>query len=262
MMADNYYKTNMKKESKQLQEELKRFRQINKYIDTLILEQDAPEEPAPGAVPPPPPGGDVPPPPGGDVPPPPGGDVPLDDVGGGAPPPPGGEGDVPPPPGGEGDVPPPPGGEEPLAGDVGGDGTEEIDITDLVNMTKSIKQDMDAKQSENSEVISKMDTIFSKLDDLESKLSNMDSIIDRIDQLGSKVEKMKEPTPVEKLEMRSLDSYPFNKNPEQFFQEKRGEMERSGKNYYEIKPEEISNYSKDILRNSFNPERSNEDFNY
>jgi len=222
---------------KQLQEELKRYKQINRYAKTLMMEQDVPEDPAaPGAVPP---AGDVPPPP-------PGGDVP--------PPPEAGAGEDP-----TLDVPPPAGddaGAMPPTDDVSGeaDSTEEIDITDLVNMTKSIKKDMENKQSDNVNVVAKMDDIFTKLDDLESKLADMDSIIDRIDQLGSKVEAMKEPTPVEKLEMRSLDSYPFNKNPEQFFQEKRGEMERSGKNTYELKPSEVTNYSKDLIKQSFNPE--------
>jgi hypothetical protein len=234
---------------KQLKEELKRFNQINRYAKKMITEQDAPEDPAaPGAVPP---AGDVPPPPtGGEIPPPPegGADPALD---------------VPPPP--EGDL-----GAD-MGADVGAptddvsgemDSTEEIDITDLVNMTKSIKKDMENKSSDNVNVIAKMDDIFTKLDDLESKLADMDSIIDRIDQLGSKVEQMKEPTPVEKLEMRSLDSYPFNKNPEQFFQEKRGEMERSGKNTYELKGNNVPSYSKDQIKQTFNPEGNKDEFRY
>lgn len=231
---------------KKLQEQLNRFNQINRYAKKMILEQDAPaEDPALGAVPPPP-GGEVPPPPGGEVPPPPGGEVP--------PPPEGGE--VPPPPGEDAPI------DDSMPSDEGMDTTEEMDITDLVNMTKSIKRDMELKQGDNSEAITKMDDIFSKLDDLERKLTGMDSIISRIDELGSKVEKMKEPTPVEKLEMRSLDSYPFNKNPEQFFNEKRGEMERSGKNEYQIKPQDINNYSKQSIAKTFNPEGSQDDFRY
>lgn len=229
---------------KKLQEELKRFNQINKYAKKMIMEQDVPEDPAaaaPGAVPP---AGDVP---AGDVPAaPPTGDAPA------MPP----TGDAPA--GGE----PPVGGEAPIGEvPVEGDETEEMDITDLVNMTKSIKRDMENKQTDNMDVINKMDDIFGKLDDLESKLANMDSIIDRIDQIGAKVEQMKEPTPVEKLEMRSLDSYPFNKKPEQFFQEKRGEMERTGKNY-EIKPDEASNYSKETIMKTFNPEINDENVRF
>lgn len=237
---------------KLLQEELRRYNQINRYAKKMIMEQDVPEEPAAGAVPP---AGDVPPPPGGDVPPPPGGDVP--------PPPADAGGDMdleapsPTDAGADAEVPPP---TDDVSGEM--DTTEEIDITDLVNMTKSIKKDMENKQSDNINVVAKMDDIFVKLDDLESKLADMDSIIDRIDQLGSKIEQMKEPTPVEKLEMRSLDSYPFNKKPEQFFQEKRGDMERSGKNNYEIKPSDVTNYSKEEIKQSFNPTGNSDQFTY
>lgn len=226
---------------KQLQEELKRYNQINRYAKKMIVEQDVPEEPAAGAVPP---AGDVPPPPG-DVPPPPPGDAGAD---AGL--------EVPPPADAGADAPP----TDDVSGEM--DTTEEIDITDLVNMTKSIKKDMENKQSDNVNVVAKMDDIFTKLDDLESKLADMDSIIDRIDQLGAKVEQMKEPSPVEKLEMRSLDSYPFNKKPEQFFQEKRGEMERSGKNTYEVKPSDITNYSKEEIKQSFNPSGNSDEFTY
>lgn len=203
-----------------LYEELLRYRAINDYNygKKQLSEQDVP----------PPPGGDVPPPPGGELPPPPGGDVPP-------------AGDVAAAPGGDVGTPTP-------------DNTEEIDITDLVNMTKNIKKDIDKNKDEHSNVISKMDDVFSKLNDLEGKLSQMDSLLSKIDQLSSKVETMKEPTPVEKLEMRSLDSYPFNQNPQQFFVQKQDQMKASGKNEYILTKDEIQNYSKDDIKKSFNPE--------
>ena len=136
--------------------------------------------------------------------------------------------------------------------------TEEIDITDLVNMTKSIKKDVDDSKSKNLGVNQKMDSVFTKLTDLEQKLSQMDSVIDRIDQLGTKIDSMKEKTPEEKLELRSLDSYPFNQNPQEFFNQKQGEMRASGKNDYVITKQDINDYSKDIIKNSFNDEEENE----
>jgi hypothetical protein len=206
---------------KQIQEELKRFNQIYKY-KFIINEQEVP--------PPPPPSGDVPPPPGGEIP----------------PPPP--SGDVPPPPGGE--VPPPPSGAAPIPES----NTEEVDITDLVNMTKSIKKDIDDNRQNNDNVMGQMDAVFTKLDDLENKLSQMDSVIAKIDELGSKVQEMKPKSPEEKLELRSLDSYPFNQNPQQFFANKQGEMRQTGKNEYVLTKDEVENYSKDTIRNTFNPE--------
>lgn len=205
-----------------LQEELDRFNAINKYAKKMIVEQDAP--------PPPPPMGDVPPPPGGEM----------------APPPPGG------------DVPPPPPGE----GDMGGEETEEIDITDLVNMTKNIKKEIDDNKQDNTSVLNKMEDVFTKLSDLETKLQNMDSIIDRIDSLSSEVKNMKPDTPQEKLEMRSLDSYPFNQKPNEFFSKKQEEMKLSGKNEYVLTKNDIDDFTKETIRNTFNPNAEENEVRY
>jgi len=217
-----------------IKEELKRFNQLYKY-NYIINEQD---------VPPPPPVGDIPPPPGGDIPPPPGGDIP-------------------PPPGG--DVPPPPDGAPPMADSAAPlpeSDTEELDITDLVNITKNIKKDLEAKKDENNEVISKMDNVFTKLDDLEKKLASMDNLLSRIDELGAKIDTMKPKTPEEKLEMRSLDSYPFNQNPQQFFAGKQDVMRQSGKNEYVLTKDEVENYSKDEIRDTFNPNYDDDEYKF
>ncbi len=131
--------------------------------------------------------------------------------------------------------------------------TEEVDVTDLVNMTKNIKNELESSKMEHDGVIQKMDTVFSKLDDLESKLTNMDAILSKIDELGTKVQEMKPPTPEEKLEMRSLDSYPFSQKPQEFFTHKQEEMRASGKNEYVLTKNEVENYSKEHLIQSFNP---------
>jgi hypothetical protein len=130
--------------------------------------------------------------------------------------------------------------------------TEEIDITDLVNMTKSIKKELEEKETNQNEVDTKMNDVFTKLNDLEVKLAEMDTLMSKIDELGTKIETMKPPTPVEKLEMRSLDSYPFNENPQQFFAKKEDEMKASGKNEYELTKSEIQDYSPNEIRQSFN----------
>ena len=228
---------------KKLLEEVKRFNAINKYGKKMIMEQDAPPPPPAedlaGDVPPPPPAGDmgaptdVPPPPaddamGGDVPPPPGdemGATPMDDAG------------------------------------MGGD-TEEIDITDLVNMTKNIKNDLENNKQDNSAVINKMDDVFTKLNDLESKLAQMDQVMAKIDQLGATVEANKPKTEVEKLEMRSLDSYPFNEKPQEFFAHKQGEMRASGKNEYVLTKDDVENYPVDQIRTSFNQEDQKDEYSF
>jgi hypothetical protein len=211
---------------KKLLEELNRYKAINKYGSKMIMEQEVP--PAPEAVP-----TDVPPAPEAvptDVPP---VDAPLD-------------------------VPP---AMDDMSMDSM-DSTEEIDITDLVNMTKNIKNDLDNNKQDNSMVIGKMDDVFTKLTDLEQKLAQMDVVMSKIDELGSKVEMMKPETPQEKLEMRSLDSYPFNQKPQEFFAQKQGEMQATGKNEYVLTKDDVQNYSQDEVKTSFNPNAQEDEFKF
>ena len=146
--------------------------------------------------------------------------------------------------------------------DMGGDNTEEVDITDLVNMTKSIKKDLENRTQDNTQTLTKMDDVFTKLGDLESKLAQMDQVMAKIDQLGAQVEQMKPDSPVEKLEMRSLDSYPFNQNRQQFFAQKQGEMRASGKNEYVLTKDDIQNYSQETIRDTFNPNEEQDEFSF
>jgi hypothetical protein len=199
-------------------EELRRFNNINSYLN----EQDAP--------PPPPAGGDVapPPPPGGDAaaPPPPGGDAPAADA------------PIPEPIDVEND----PDVEE-VTDEKGGEGeTEEVDITDLV----TAQQDIKAKQDEF------MDGIFTKLDDLESKLAHMDDIMNKINSLENKFDRYREKTPEEKLMLRSLDSYPYNQKLTDFFDDKKDEMEETGKNEYILTSDEVENFSPNEVKKTFN----------
>jgi hypothetical protein len=230
---------------KKLQEELNRYNQINKYGKTMIMEQNEPPLPPAGDEPPADAG--LPPAPGAD---PLAGGPPVD---AGVPPTEmgadmGADAGAPP---AEGEEPPP---VEPSADDT----TEEIDITDLVDMTKNIKQQLDAKNDENSSVIQKMDGAFSKLSELEAKLGQMDNILSKIDELGAKIEQMKPPTPVEELNMRSLDSYPFNQKPSEFFSQKQQEMKASGKNEYVLTKGDVENYGREEISQSFNPEEDDE----
>jgi outer membrane murein-binding lipoprotein Lpp len=204
-----------------LQEELNRYKAINKYGKTMIMEQEAaPAEPTPEDS-------------SSDA------ELPATDasVDGGLPPLDTASTDA-----------------ELPAIDGDEDNTEEIDITDLVNMTKNIKNDLENNKQDNNSVIGKMDDVFTKLTDLESKLAQMDAVMSKIDQLGSKVEQMRPKTEVEKLEMRSLDSYPFNEKPQEFFAHKQGEMRASGKNEYVLTKDEVTNYPTDTIKQSFNPE--------
>jgi hypothetical protein len=197
-----------------LQEELNRYKAINKYAKKMIVEQEAPLPPADPAL---------------DA------AAPADAAGAEMPPMDAAPMDV-----------------APMDAAPEMDSTEEIDITDLVNMTKSLKKDIEGSQNDNSTVISKMDDVFTKLDDLASKLSEMDTLVQKIEQLGVEVKQMKPETPQEKLEMRSLDSYPFNQKPTDFFSQKQEEMRASGKNEYVLTKDDVNDFTPETLRDTFN----------
>ena len=199
--------------------EVMRYKSINNYIS----EQDAtlPPPPDAGAVPPPPDAGAVPPP--------------LPDAGAVPPPPPvGGEG-VPPE---TVDI-----SSDPDVEKIGGDSkkSKELDITDLVKSQQSVEK----KQEEY------FDNLFKHLEGLESKLSDMDSIMNKLNDLETKVEKYRVKTPEEKLELRSLDSGPFNQKLTDFFEDKQEDMEKSGKNEYVLTKDDVESYSPGDIKKSF-----------
>ena len=120
-------------------------------------------------------------------------------------------------------------------------GTEELDVTELVTTQKDISD----KQDEY------METMFSRLEDLTSKLGEMDTILNKINDLEQKVEKYRHKSPEEKLQLRSLDSYPFNQKLTDFFMDKQDEFEKTGKNEYILTSDEVENYSDGDIKKSF-----------
>lgn len=139
--------------------------------------------------------------------------------------------------------------------------SEEIDITDLVNMTQSIKNDLDDNRSNNDEIANKMDAVFQQFDSLKNQLSKMDVMMTKIEGLSAQIEAAKPATPEEQLNMRSLDSYPYNEKPIDFFNNKKAEMERTGKNEYVLTKSDIENYSNNTIKDSFNA-KDEEDENF
>jgi len=201
---------------KKILQEIYRYKQINTYI----LEQDAEV----------PPGVEAPPP----VETPPGAEVPPANATGTPPPPEAPSAETTP-------TQPVDIETDPEVQKVEGDEKEQIEVTDLVKSQKSVEE----KQEQY------FDSLFSHLTDLESKLSAMDDIIGRLNTIEDKIEKYRVKTPEEKLELRTLDSGPFNQKLTQFFQDKEVEMEESGKNEYVLTSDEVESYSPNEIKRSF-----------
>ena len=123
-----------------------------------------------------------------------------------------------------------------------GGGSEELDVTDLVTSQKSIE----TKQGEY------FDNLFGQINRLETKLSEMDKIFDKLTSMERTIEKYREKTPEEKLELRTYDSYPFNQKLSDFFDDKKVEMEKSGKNEYVLTTDDITEINPDEIKNTFN----------
>jgi len=79
----------------------------------------------------------------------------------------------------------------------------------------------------------------------------MDKLVGAINSLEQKVEKYRPKTPEEKLELRSLDSGPFNQKLSDFFDDKMEDMEKSGKNEYVLTTDEVEDFSPKEIKTTF-----------
>ena len=265
----------MKKRS-QLSEELKRHLEIVNYTDSIgnqlnealkvTFQEQEPEEdenvdivdteeeptspqpePTPGAAKPPTPPtpptpGATPPTPAGATPPKPGATPPTPPT---ATPPKPGATPTPPTP------PPPPAEVE--------DEVEEVDVTDLVNNQEEVGDSVNKFASQLSDIESK----FSELSD---RLGKMDMIFQKIDAMEDEIQKMAPVTPVEKLELRSLDSFPYNQRLDNYFEDKKAEYKKlrgidlepqSKEKEYTLTAGEAEEWDDNEIGNSFNPNYNN-----
>jgi hypothetical protein len=154
--------------------------------------------------------------------------------------------------------------EDPFAADTGGDTdpfadagegaevtdefadeeTVEVDVTDIVDKAEETKSSVEGMST-------KMDDLLGKLSDLESQIGGMDQVIGKIDDLEKEIEK-RNPTPVEKLEMRSMDSFPYSVKLTDFWADKEGYDATEGEEEYTLTQSDVDNYDEKEIRNSFN----------
>ena len=120
--------------------------------------------------------------------------------------------------------------EEPL----GGEDTVEVDVTDIVDKTEETKTSVDG-------VSTKMDDLLSKLSELESQVSGMDKVINKIDDLEKEIER-RNPTPVERLEMRSMDSFPYSVKLTDFWKDKEGYEAKEEEQEFTLTQSDVDNF--------------------
>ena len=136
--------------------------------------------------------------------------------------------------------------EEPL----GGEDTVEVDVTDIVDKTEETKTSVDG-------VSTKMDDLLSKLSELESQVSGMDNVINKIDDLEKEIER-RNPTPVERLEMRSMDSFPYSVKLTDYWKDKEGYDETEVEEEFTLTQSDVDNFDEKEIRSSFGSEKEEE----
>ena len=125
---------------------------------------------------------------------------------------------------------------------------EEVEVTDLVDSQKNIEK----KQEEY------FDNLFGQISKLEAKLAEMDQIVNKLNTLENKIEKYREKSPQEKLELRTYDSYPFNQKLSDFFTDKKAEMELTGKRDYVLTPDDVTDINSAEIKKTFQPDDEDE----
>lgn len=127
------------------------------------------------------------------------------------------------------------------------DGEVEVDVTDIVKSTEETKNSVTGLDT-------KIGSLMSTFSDLETKLASMDTIISKIDQLEKEIEK-RNPTPIEKLEMRSMSSFPYNIKLTDYWNDKEGydTTEPEEKEYILTQQDVDDDYSESEIKNTFKP---------
>jgi len=131
--------------------------------------------------------------------------------------------------------------EEPSSDEV------EVDVTSLVKSSEDAKQSADMANKS-------IEALLQKFDELESRIGNMSAITNKIEDLEKEIVK-RNPTPVERLEMRSLSSYPFNQKLTDYWADKEGPYnvmgEKKKKEYVLTKDDVDAGYSEANIKQSF-----------
>jgi hypothetical protein len=124
----------------------------------------------------------------------------------------------------------------------------EVDVTQLVQGSEDAKKSADIASLKTSKLLK-------KFSELERRISAIDLISNKIENLEKEIIK-RTPTPTEKLEMRSLDSYPYNIKLTDFFGEKDTYDAVNNSNEpkeYVLKKDDIdTDYIDSSIKNSFN----------
>lgn len=118
---------------------------------------------------------------------------------------------------------------------------KEVNVSDIVNKVDNVEDKIEGQDSN-------LDRLFDTISKLEAKLGDMDSILSKIEGLESKMEKQMPKTDTQKLELRSLDSYPYNVKLDDFWNKNIEGYEVTGKDNTTISNEDLEDYPEEYKK--------------
>jgi hypothetical protein len=132
----------------------------------------------------------------------------------------------------------------------------ELDVTELVKGSEEAKASADSANA-------KIDQLMGMVNKLEGQLDGMSKISQKIDNLETEIEK-RNPTEDEKIEMRSLDSYPYSLKLTDFWSNQKGQYDimniEDKKEEYELNKDSInSDYVESNIKSSFDKDEFTEE---
>jgi vacuolar-type H+-ATPase subunit I/STV1 len=139
--------------------------------------------------------------------------------------------------------------------------TKEVDVTDLIKGQEDVSQKVDSFNQQ----ITSLNKILSNL---ESKINQMDELVGKINSIETELKEMN-PTQEEKLEMVSLNTYPYNITLKDFWKDRldkvspltlnkksddNQENEKKEEVVFELTDDVINDYNSNDIEKSFFPE--------
>jgi len=131
---------------------------------------------------------------------------------------------------------------------VDNSGDIELDITDLVQANDETKQSVEMVNQKMVDLVNQFNTLnqqLNKLEDLDTKLNDLEQEIVK-----------RNPTEIEKLEMRSLDSFPYNQKLTDYWNEKEeeGRYQATSSEEEVVEPEVEYVLTQDEVDASYSPQ--------
>lgn len=142
---------------------------------------------------------------------------------------------------------------------------EEIDVTDIVKRADDARSFAEKAVTSSEEGKTMIQDLMTKFEALQSSLSKIDTVSTEIQSIKKDIQSQK---PKEKLELRSLDSYPFNVKLTDYWNDEKlksnyeitdgSEPDAESKNgevkVWKLDPKEAKDFSNVDIKKSFVPE--------